>query len=108
MKAGVPTTEPIIVAVEPLAERGLSERSAAGPAAERSLKPLSASGSTATMMGSVVGTPAFMSPEQASGRLDLLGPASDVYSLGATLYALLTGKPPVENDDVGQLLARVA
>ncbi len=48
----------------------------------------------ATMAGQALGTPQYMSPEQAAGRLDLLGPASDVYSLGATLYCLLTGQPP--------------
>src|SRR5262249_5059381 len=63
--------------------------------------------SSMTVMGSAVGTPAFMSPEQAAGRLDELGPASDVYSLGATLYCLLTGKPPVEGSDVGSVLQRV-
>ncbi len=47
-----------------------------------------------TLDGHTVGTPAFMSPEQAAGRLDSLGPASDVYSLGATLYVLLTDQRP--------------
>ena len=50
--------------------------------------------SSRTLFGSAVGTPQFMSPEQAAGRLDQLGPASDIYSLGATLYAILTGEPP--------------
>ncbi len=47
-----------------------------------------------TLDGHTVGTPAFMSPEQAAGRLESLGPASDVYSLGATLYVLLTDQRP--------------
>ena len=57
--------------------------------------PSSASGSAETLPGSALGTPAYMSPEQAAGDLDRLGPASDVYSLGATLYCLLTGKAAV-------------
>jgi serine/threonine-protein kinase len=51
-------------------------------------------GSTATEMGQVVGTPAYMPPEQALGKVDELGPASDVFALGAILYNVLTGKPP--------------
>ena len=47
-----------------------------------------------------------MSPEQACGELERLSPRSDVYSLGATLYYLVTGKPPQEGDDVGELLRR--
>jgi serine/threonine-protein kinase len=47
-----------------------------------------------TMDGDVVGTPAYMSPEQAQGRIDDVGPASDVYALGAMLYHLLAGHPP--------------
>jgi serine/threonine-protein kinase len=47
-----------------------------------------------TEEGQILGTPAFMSPEQARSELDKLGPATDIYSLGAILYVLLTGQSP--------------
>jgi serine/threonine-protein kinase len=72
---------------------------------ERTLVPSSASGSAETLPGSALGTPAYMSPEQAEGDLHRLGPRSDVYSLGATLYCLLTGKPPREGDAADVLRA---
>jgi eukaryotic-like serine/threonine-protein kinase len=60
------------------------------------LRPEAASGSTPTRHGAVVGTPTYMSPEQAAGLVGRLGITSDVYSLGATLYVLLTGCAPFE------------
>src|SRR4051794_5292140 len=75
-------------------------------AEERTLVPSSSGGSSETLPGSALGTPAYMSPEQARGDLDRLGPRSDVYSLGATLHCLLTGKPPLGGDDVGEMLRR--
>ncbi len=71
---------------------------------ERTLMPSSSSGSAETLPGSALGTPSYMSPEQALGDLEKLGARSDVYSLGATLYSLLTGKPPFEGPDLGLVL----
>src|SRR5262249_50314273 len=73
---------------------------------EQTIAP-SSSGSSETLPGSALGTPAFMSPEQALGDLDRLGPRSDVYALGATRYCLLTGRPPFQGDDVGEVLRKV-
>lgn len=80
-----------------------SNQSAAAPSSDALPEPLVATGSgdssDPTQMGFVPGTPAYMSPEHALGRIDLIGPASDVFSLGATLYHLLTGRPPYAGTD---------
>ncbi len=60
-----------------------------------------------TVPGATVGTPRYMSPEQASGKLDLVGVASDVYGLGATLYCLLVGHAPFPDGDLTEVLDRV-
>jgi serine/threonine-protein kinase len=63
--------------------------------------------STGTMEGTAVGTPAYMPPEQAQGQQSKMGPRSDVYALGATLYYLLTGKHPVQAKHLQDVLDKV-
>ncbi|MBU1243680.1 protein kinase [Myxococcota bacterium] len=61
-------------------------------------------GRTAT--GLIMGTPAYMSPEQAMGRTAEIGPASDIYSLGVMVYQMVSGRLPFEADFVPQILVK--
>jgi serine/threonine protein kinase len=64
-------------------------------------------GALSTRLGAAIGTPAYMSPEQAAGRIDELGPATDVYSLGATLFHLLAGEPPhLPDEDMAVMISK--
>jgi serine/threonine protein kinase/WD40 repeat protein len=80
------------------ADEGINELS------DRSLQDLATG---LTLDGAVMGTPQFMSPEQASGRIADLDPRSDIFSLGAILYALLTLRPPVRGGSLDEVLAKV-
>jgi serine/threonine-protein kinase len=60
-----------------------------------------------TVQGQLLGTPAYMAPEQAEGRLDQIDRLSDVYGLGAVLYEVLTGRPPFTAEDTQSLLRQV-
>jgi len=80
---------------------------AAPAGAEPTLRPESGSDVQPTVMGLRLGTPAYMPPEQAAGRLGELGAPSDVYSLGATLYVLLTGQAPFTEPELPELLRQV-
>jgi eukaryotic-like serine/threonine-protein kinase len=77
------------------------------PGEERKLTPSSEAVSSETLPGSAIGTPGFMSPEQSEGRIADIGPSSDIYTLGVTLYLLLAGQEPFEGKSISELLAQV-
>jgi WD40 repeat protein len=65
------------------------------------------SDSDLTTSGQVIGTPKYMSPEQAAAQHALIGPASDVYSLGSILYELVTGRAPFRSDSAIDILRQI-
>tara|TARA_R110002049_G_scaffold4601_4_gene31826 strand:+ start:47509 stop:51333 length:3825 start_codon:yes stop_codon:yes gene_type:complete len=65
-------------------------------------------GSTPTQVGGAVGTPQYMSPEQAGGRTDEVGRCTDIYLLGGILYQILTGQPPHSEESLIALLSKVS
>ncbi|MFO0953813.1 MAG: serine/threonine-protein kinase [Isosphaeraceae bacterium] len=84
---------------------GKHDEVSSGGRVEETLVP--PSGSAVEETRGVIGTPSYMSPEQAEGRVDELGPATDVYGLGAILYHVLTNQPPIMGGAVDEVIARV-
>jgi serine/threonine protein kinase len=94
------------------ADEGPAGRTGAAPAgtASGSLPPVSVGGAASTgqtLPGHILGTPAYMAPEQAEGRIDLIDARTDVYGLGAVLYEILTGRPPFMGNSALDILQQV-
>ena len=82
-----------------LAKYGSREEHHRKGSEEESLHPTRKKSAEATELGMAMGTPAYMSPEQATGQWPKVGPAADIFSLGATLYHLLVGRPPYQGEN---------
>jgi WD40 repeat protein/serine/threonine protein kinase len=87
--------------------KSIASSDAAIAASPESAGPSPGDSSSLTRPGAALGTPRYMSPEQAAGDMERVGPASDVYSLGATLYCLLVGHGPFPDGDLADVLQRV-
>ena len=79
----------------------------AGDGEEKTIQPSNTGSYEQTVQGTAIGTPAFMSPEQAEGRLDIIGKGSDIYSLGATLYVLVVGQLPFNGKTIEEFMGKV-
>jgi serine/threonine protein kinase/WD40 repeat protein len=62
---------------------------------------------SATIQGALLGTPMYMSPEQSAGHGKHVGPATDIYGLGAILYEMLTGRPPFQASNIQEVLKKI-
>jgi serine/threonine protein kinase len=85
----------------------LGDREDLGASGGSISREVSGDATLSTVAGETLGSPPYMSPEQARGEHDDLGPACDVYGLGAILYAVLTGRPPVKGSSTSEVLERV-